>query len=168
MVFKDFVFPSNPTVLEVKASTNIHNFPIANNSSRVENVSVNPSIVEGSGVFFGDRGEEYCLYLQHLLRLRTAGVLLLPTAVGMNAYLTRFSYKKSSNKNEISYSFTFTEDCSSKKEERLFYFTVAENGENAFDIANRCNVSVDDIMRLNTIATPFSIKAGDKVVLYDY
>ncbi len=45
-------------------------------------------------------------------------------------------------------------------------FTIARQGENAFLIARRCHVTVDDIMRLNpAFLTPFSIPAGARVRL---
>ena len=41
----------------------------------------------------------------------------------------------------------------------------ALDGENAFDIAKRCNTTVEDIMKRNEIKTPFDIKAGERLVI---
>ena len=49
--------------------------------------------------------------------------------------------------------------------ERDFKYTFAKAGENAFEIANRCDISVNDIMLFNDFKTPFDIKTGDRVVL---
>ena len=38
-------------------------------------------------------------------------------------------------------------------------------GENAFDIAARTGVSVDTIVALNRLASPFDLTPGEKVVL---
>ncbi len=168
MKFKDFTFPSNPGEIEVFSSTNIQSKAIYDSGSKTENVSVNPIIIKGKGEFFGDNAEELCLYLQHMLKDKTTGELMLPSSAGLNAFLTEFTYSKSCKKGSITYSFIFTEDCRQKREKRALPYTIARNGENAFDIANRCNISVSDIMRLNVYKTPFSIKNGDKVVLYDY
>lgn len=44
-------------------------------------------------------------------------------------------------------------------------YIVAYDGDNAFDIAARANMSVDEIMQLNDIESPFSIKKGERVKL---
>ena len=41
----------------------------------------------------------------------------------------------------------------------------ASEGQNAFDIAFENGVSVDDIMTLNDLITPFDIEENDRVVL---
>ena len=165
MKFRDFEFPSNPSSLEIISSTNVHSEPVFNMNSRVQNVSVNPVIVKGSGEFYGDDAEDNCNLLQHILRLKLSGVLLLPTSVSYNAFLTAFTFSRQADRNAISYSFVFTENCNSKSESRDFFYTVALKNENAFIIANRCGVSVSDIMKNNDLKTPFDIKEGDRVVL---
>lgn len=165
MQFRDFVFPSNPSSVEVQSSANVKHKPIFSTDGKTENVSVNPVVIRGNGCFYGEEGENHCLYLQHLLKTRASGHLLLPSSAGFTAFLTEFQYSKSSKKSGVSYSFVFTEDCGGKAETRSFRSTVAEKGENAFIIANRCDVSVDDIMRLNDFENPFSITEGDRVVI---
>lgn len=165
MRFKDFTFPSNPSSLEIGTSTRVSTASVFGKTSEVSNVSVNPTIIRGSGEFYGERAQEHCAYLQHLLRLKTSGALLLPSEHGYNAYLTDFTFKRNADKNAVCYSFTFTEDCSSRAEERQFYYTVAHAGENAFDIAHRCSVSVNTIMQKNDFKTPFDIDEGERVVL---
>lgn len=165
MEFNGYIFPSNPSQIKVEASSNYNQSSIFGENSVIQNVSVNPSIVSGEGVFYGDEGEQCCEYLIHMLKTREAGDLIIPGERGMNAYLTKFSYQKSSSKNAINYSFTFVECPSSKLEKRDFNYTTALEGENAYDIANRSNVSVSLIMQKNDFETPFSIKAGDRVVI---
>lgn len=43
--------------------------------------------------------------------------------------------------------------------------TRVRQGENAFDIAARTGVSVDTIVALNRLASPFDLTPGEKVVL---
>lgn len=164
MRFKDFIFPSNPSVFEVASSANMAVRSVYDGNSDVQSVSLNPIKVNGSGEFFGDKAEESCQYLMHMLRTKENGALLLPSGSGFNAYLNKFMFCKNAQKNSISYTFEFTEACSSKSEVRNFRFTICKSGENAFDIANRCNVSVDDIMKYNDFKTPFDIREGEKVV----
>lgn len=165
MEFGDFVFPSNPSKLEIVLSSNINSNPVMGENSKTENVSVNPVIVKGSGDFYAAEGGNYCTYLQHLLRTKKSSPLLVPSGLGINAFLTEFSYGKNKDRGSYSYSFVFTEDCGRKKEIREFCRTAAKDGENAFDITKRCGVSLNDIMRLNDIKTPFDIKSGDTVVI---
>lgn len=168
MKFKSFTFPSNPREIEVNISSNIQTKGIYGKASATENVSVNPIIISGNGEFFGECAEEHCLYLQHMLRDKTAGELMLPSSAGIHAFLTEFTYSKSCIKGSIAYRFIFTEDCSETGSSRKTNYTVAVKNENAFEIANRCSVSVSDIMKLNDFQTPFSINEGDRVMLYDY
>lgn len=165
MRFNDFIFPSNPERIEVFASTNLKSSAVLNKNSEVSNISVNPIIVKGAGEFYGERALEYCLQLQHFLKQKRSGILLLPSESGFNMYLTEFAFERNAKKNCVTYSFKFTEDCGDKSEHRAFYKTTALDGENAFDIADRCGVSVDIIMQKNGFKSPFDIKSGDCVVL---
>ena len=165
MKFNDFVFPSNPAELEISLSTNFSLSPVFGKGSNVQNVSVNPAVIKGRGEFYGERAEESCHYLQHMLRLKTSGILLLPCASSFKAFLTEFTFVKNADKGGISYTFVFTESSNSRVEERHFCCTTAKENENAFVIANRCGISVNEIMKNNSFKTPFDIKEGDRVVL---
>lgn len=166
MKFKDFTFPSNPKEIKINISSNIQSKGVYGGSSTTENVSVNPIIISGKGEFFDDYAEELCLYLQHMLRDKTAGELMLPSSAGLNAFLTEFTYSKNCRKGSTEYYFVFTESCNKTNNKRKTNYTIAEKNENAFEIAGRCNISVSDIMSLNDFQTPFSINEGDRVVLY--
>ncbi|MDE5964006.1 MAG: LysM peptidoglycan-binding domain-containing protein [Eubacterium sp.] len=166
MKFKDFTFPSNPKEIKINISSNIQSKGVYGGSSTTENVSVNPIIISGKGEFFDDNAEELCLYLQHMLRDKTAGELMLPSSAGLNAFLTEFTYSKNCRKGSTEYYFVFTESCNKTNNKRKTNYTIAEKNENAFEIAGRCNISVSDIMSLNDFQTPFSINEGDRVVLY--
>ncbi len=165
MRFKDFIFPSNPSAFEVSSSTNMSVRSVFDRDSDVQAVSLNPVKVNGHGEFFGSMAEENCQYLMHMLRTRENGALLLPSGSSFDAYLSKFTFSKSADRSSILYEFEFTENCSDKSERRNFRFTTCKRGENAFIIANRCNVSVDNIMKYNDFKTPFDIKEGEKVVI---
>lgn len=163
--YKEFEFPANPGSIEISLSSNCSSTPISDGNSNVENVSVNPIIVAGNGEFFGEAAQEHCALLQNLLKSKESGWLFVPSSPPIKAYFTEFKFSKNTKRNSISYAFVFTEDCSDRKSERFFNYTYAEKGENAFEIANRCNVSVNDIMRLNDFESPFELTQGDRVVL---
>lgn len=163
--YKNFEFPSNPGSIEIISSSNFSSKPVFGGNSVCENISVNPVVVRGNGEFYGYRSEEYCSALQNLLKSTQSGWLFVPSSHPIKAFFTEFKFNKSSRKNAVVYSFEFTEDCTSRKPERVFESTTAKESENAFDIAERCGVSVNDIMRCNDFKSPFDICAGDKVVL---
>lgn len=165
MQYKDFIFPSNPRNIKVSSSVNCSEKPVYGQNSDVQGVSVNPSVITGNGEFYFEKGEDGCSYLMHLLRQATSGWLFVPSSPPMKAFLTEFSFEKNAQKGCCTYSFEFKEDCTDKSETVLFAQTIARKGENMFEIANRCNVDVSAIMRLNDFKTPFDIKEGDVVRL---
>ena len=83
----------------------------------------------------------------------------------MRAYLTRFDYTCATARDGVQYSFTFTEDCDPAPRYAPYGSTRVRQGENAFDIAARTGVSIDTIVALNRLASPFDLTPGGKVVL---
>lgn len=163
--YKDFEFSVNPSSIEIFSSANCAVKAVFNENSVTQNVSVNPVIVVGSGEFYGDKCDEYCAFLQNMIKEKSSGWLILPSAPPVKAFFTEFKFCKSSKKNCLAYSFEFTEDCTRRSPIKHLKYTIAETGENAFEIANRCNTSVNEIMCLNDLKSPFDIKSGDRVVL---
>lgn len=167
MRYKNFEFPSNPSEIEILSSSACSSKSEIQGGSIVENVSVNPTVVSGSGEFYGEGSEEYCARLQNMLRDRESGWLFAPSAPPIKAFFTEFKFGRNNKKNSVSYTFCFTEDCTNKKAYIPPESITACEGDNAFEIANRFGVSVNDIMRLNDFKTPFDINKGDRVVLYE-
>lgn len=165
MKFRDFTFPSNPSVIKSTLSSNYNSEPVLGFNSVVENISVNPTVITGNGEFFGDGALEACTYLQRLLREKTSGWLIAPAISPLKAFLTDFEWEKNSKNKSCVYSFKFVEECGEKQEREKMSFVNARQGQNAFDIAYENGVSVDDIMRLNQLKTPFDIQENDRVVL---
>lgn len=163
--YKNFEFPMNPESLKISSSTNCEKRAVFGKNSIVQNVSLNPVTVTGNGEFYGDKGDEYCAVLQNMLKNKSSGWLFLPGGHCVKVFFTEFSFHKKSKKNAVQYSFAFTEDCTDRKAQRNLKYTLAEKDENAFEIANRCDVSVNDIMKLNDLKSPFDINFGDRVVL---
>jgi hypothetical protein len=163
MKFKDFEFPSNPNTIEITSNRNVNINCVYGEKSVTENVSCNPTVISGSGSFFGDNADEYCTRLSRLLKIESSGWLYCPNAYPIKAFFSEFTYKVDSEKGCVQYNFTFIEDCSSKQEEKKFCYTISQKDENAFDIANREGVSVDDVMTLNDFKSPFDIKEGTTV-----
>lgn len=165
MKFRDFVFPSNPSLIKSSFSSKFSDTSVPGENSIVENVSINPAVITGNGEFFGDDALENCTFLQRLLKERISGWLFAPGITPIKAFLTEFEWEKSSKSKSCSYSFKFVEDSTDKQEREEMTFVTAKEGQNAFDIAFENGVSVDDIMSLNEFKTPFDIKENDRVIL---
>lgn len=165
MQYKDFVFPINPNVIEIVSKRNVEISSIYGAKSVTQNISQSPLVVKGSGMFYGDNAQEYCTYLEALLRKSDSGVLHAPGLYPINAYFTGFTYRINAEKGAIEYDFEFTQVFNSREEEINIGYTFALDGETAFDIADRMNMSVDEIMTLNEFKNPFDISEGDRVIL---
>ena len=154
MRFKDFVFDTNPSYIQVITSRDVSNTSVYDGKGITQDISQKPIIVKGKGTFFSDDADEKC-----------AGELHCPSLYPIEAIFTEFKYDSSATLGKIEYEFEFTQVCDDKKEIAPIDYIVAYDGDNAFDIAARANMSVDEIMQLNDIESPFSIKKGDRVKL---
>lgn len=123
------------------------------------------TVITGKGWWYGGRALEMAQVLRRLLLPGQAHWLFAPGAEPMRAYLTRFDYTCTTARDGVQYSFTFTEDCDPAPRYAPYGSTRVRQGENAFDIAARTGVSVDTIVALNRLASPFDLTPGEKVVL---
>ena len=123
------------------------------------------TVITGKGWWYGSRALEMAQVLRRLLLPGQAHWLFAPGAEPMRAYLTRFDYTCTTARDGVQYSFTFTEDCDLAPRYAPYGSTRVRQGENAFDIAARTGVSVDTIVALNRLASPFDLTPGEKVVL---
>lgn len=165
MKFKDFEFPSNPAVIKTRLSANVREAPLFDGDSAVYNVSRNAAVISGQGSLWGEERFIASALLKRLQQSSKAGWLFLPDGSCYNAFFTSLTLEENAKKGCVSYSFSFTENCFHTKEKHDFGFTLARENENMFDIAHRCGVPIETLMRLNDIETPFDIAEGDKVVL---
>lgn len=165
MRFKDYIFPSNPQSIKITTQSKTAQSGIYGGQSTVQSVCVNPTIISGSGIFAGEGAQEECRRLSHMLKINTSGEFHCPNAQPIKAYLTEFSYSAAADRGALAYSFEFTEDCNGRREEIEFDYTLALDGENAFDIAARTGVTVDEVVELNSLKGPFDITAGERILL---
>lgn len=163
--YKGHKFPVNPATLEISNSKKLGIEHIYGGNAKAQEIDVEPTVIKGKGAFYGDDSQLQCMLICELLKEHGSGWLYYPEAFAVKAFFTQFDYRLDSKSNSVSYNFTFIEDCSDRCSRRLFEYTSAQKGENAFDIANREGVSVSDIMTLNCYATPFDITSGDRVRL---
>lgn len=161
--YKGISFPVNPSTVEVFNGRSVKVKSAHGSNPITQDLGAKPTEIKGSGTFYCDDARERCERLAHLTRESGSGWLHCPYCVPIMAYLTCFEYKADSNKSSVSYKFELIEDCSATNPVRLFEYTQAVAGDNAFIIASREGVSVNDIMALNDYKTPFDIKEKDVV-----
>lgn len=163
MKYGSFEFPSNPQIITAEFSSKIKHSYTLSKESVTEKIANEPSIISGNGIFFEDNAELYCQRLSEIMKDKSSHWLFCPGIYPVKAYLSKFTYQLDCKTGGASYTFQFTSDRSPDVTERKFFFTYADDNENAFDIANRCGISVDDIIRLNDLETPFDIRAGRRI-----
>ena len=165
MKFKDFEFPNNPLFIKTEMAQRINESPVLSGESRVFSIADKATVIKADGCFWGEEGEAASLKLKILMKSRKSGWLFLPDGSCFNAYLSSLDIQEDAKKNAVSYSISFIEKCPNKQGEYHFGFTYAKENENMFDIAFRCDKSIENLMKLNDFSNPFSVKKGDKVVL---
>lgn len=165
MKFKDFEFPSNPLFVKTEMAQRINESPVISGESHVFRIADRATVIKADGCFWGEDGADASLKLKILMKSRKPGWLFLPDGSCYNAYLSSLDIKEDAKKNAVSYSLSFLEKSPGKSGNYAFAFTYAEENENLFDIAFRCDKKIEDIMRLNDFSNPFAVQKGDKVVL---
>ncbi len=165
MRFNDFVFETNPLYIEVIASRDVKVNSIYGKNSIANDICQEPIIVKGKGVLYGDDAQEKCNIMSKLLRQGLQGELHCPSLYPIKAIFTLFKYNANAQKGGIEYEFEFTQVCGEDLQNLSLDYTYAALGENAFDIAKRTNICIDDIMNLNGFESPFSIEENERVNL---
>ncbi len=163
MRFKDFVFPSNPTKIEICAKRDIATNSVYDNASVTQNIAPKPIVVSGKGTFYGKDAEKVCSYLSHLVKLGSSGMLHYPSLYPIDAFFEEFSYSQNALKDGFDYSFSFVENCSGEKEKIDLDYTFLSDDENLFAVAKRVGVSIDTIMELNDFDSPFYQGVNERV-----
>ncbi len=163
--YKDFEFLQNPQKISVKKSKSIALKPIPGLGTAAQEICGDAAVIKISGRFYGQEGEAAVKKLYALQSQKHAGALFLPGGDYFNAFFISFEATRNATENYISYSAQFTEAQTGKSADLICKSTVARENENAFEIAARCGVSVEDIMRLNCFKTPFDVPLGARVII---
>lgn len=163
--YKNFEFIQNPQKITVKKSKSVGLKPLPGLGTEAQEICDDAAVIKIYGRFYGKDGDKAVKKLYALQAQKQAGALLLPGGDYFNAYFTSFETTRNAAENYISYEAQFTESQIGKNSSFVCKSTFAQNGENAFEIAARCGVSVEKIMKLNSFKTPFEVPAGAKVII---
>ena len=162
--YKDFEFLRNPSVISVEQSKKLseRTLPFSAGSA-VDEIALRPARISFSGSFYGSGASAAAARLAALYNDGGAGELFLPAGEYFVAFLSDMRLEFDAQKNALEYSLKFTESGSGKPYKRKRRCVFARAGQNCFDIAFENGVSVDDVVRLNDLETPFSVEEGQAV-----
>lgn len=166
MRYKEHIWNYNPEKIKILSKKEIieNKIPMADNI--IQNFGRTARVITGEGSLFGNDCFSQFDELWHLYREESPGVLSVPEFVVMKAYFSDLTIIGEPTDKLITYSFLFTEVMDSEKVKSPVTVHIVSQGESLWDIANRYNVSVEDLLFLNgNIPNPFGINAGDEVKL---
>ncbi len=165
MRYKSFVFPSNPAKTEVLSSKSIACLPLLGGDFNADEIAKNASVITVSGSFYGEDALQTVRELSRVFNEGGEGWLFLPSGRCFLACFKSLLITENADKGGISYEAVFLEKSALRGKSHPFGYTFAQAGENAFDIAERCGISVEELMECNTVRNPFDIEEGDRIWL---
>lgn len=165
MSYKGFSFDANPSSLTARYSKNVSKKRIPFSASASQEVGPSEAVISGEGSFVGAGAMKRAHELLRIYNKKGSDYLFCPHALPIKAYFSELDISYSSAENKVSYCFTFVQDSSEKASDYSFKYTIANAGENLFDVANRTGVDIEKIVASNDYEDLFSISEGDKVWL---
>lgn len=168
MKFKNYVWPHNPSTINVSVKRDLKEVMIPFKGSVIQDYGREKRIVSGSGQFFGDGCIEQFDSLFFVFKQGGRGYLSLP---GMDSFLAVFKELKlvgNSMPNVLTYNFEFWEELTSDMTDldlREDFYTVLD-GDTLWSIAVKVEIPVETLLSLNTnIKSPNQLVPGEKVRL---
>lgn len=168
MKFKNYVWPHNPSTINVSVKRDLKEVMIPFKGSVIQDYGREKRIVSGSGQFFGDGCIEQFDSLFFVFKQGGRGYLSLP---GMDSFLAVFKELKlvgNSMPNVLTYKFEFWEELTSDMTDldlREDFYTVLD-GDTLWSIAAKFDIPVETLLALNTnIKSPNQLVPGEKVRL---
>lgn len=165
MSFKDFVFPQNPTSLEVTEARAMKETVLPFAGSALHDLGPKRRRVTGEGYFTGPDCRETWTRLQVLYSKGGPGSLRLPGQVPFLALMDGLRLVGVSGKDLVKYTFSFTEVKSPNPFSGAGAY-AAEAGESLWDYALRWSRPIDVLIAANPhIRDIEALTAGEKVVV---
>lgn len=165
MKYKDFEFDVNPTDIRLSMSKNISKHSLPYKAQSCEEMGKNAAVVSGKGYFLGEDAMNKAYALSRVYNKKGSDYLFTPYCVPIKVFFSSLDIIYSASNSRVEYTFEFTQDKPEKKDTYDFGYTIAKDGENLFDIANRTGLEIEKIASLNDFGDLFSVKEGDRVWL---
>lgn len=161
MRFGSFVFPNDPTSIQVTHRGMIRESVMADGSAKAERVGAYRRRVTGKGCFTGADAMENYRALEAMFG--ESCTLFLPGRIPFEATLSELTLSGIRERDTVSYSFTFIEtgDVPTGLSGRTY---LAKEGENLWDYAYFAGVSIDAMAEANPqIGCIAALQAGEVV-----
>lgn len=166
MKFKDLIWNYNPEKIKILSEKEIVESKIPMSYSDIQNFGRMARVIKGEGSLFGSDCFSQFDKLWQVYREDTAGMLSIPEFAVMQAMFTSLYIVGEPTDSLITYSFTFTEIMGEEQEESFLTSHTVIEGESLWDVSNRYNIPIDELVALNpSVQNPFMLKKGDEVVL---
>ncbi|MBQ8000816.1 MAG: LysM peptidoglycan-binding domain-containing protein [Ruminococcus sp.] len=166
MRFDSFEWAHNPLTVQVTHKRRMTQQNMAGGGSFVSNAGCELKVIKGKGELAGENCTQEFQRLCDLFERGKRGLLTLPFMAPFYAYFTDLSLTGEPTPELITYTFEFTQAENSEYALTADGEAVVKESETLFDIAYRCGVDVEELVRLNPqIKRPDELTAGEVVRL---
>lgn len=163
--YKDFTFDVNVKDFNISMQKNVSTVSAIDQQPESNKITVEPTVLSGKGYFIGDEALDKAYQLIMLYNDSTSDFVYSPYSVVFKAFFTKLCISYSAEKGRVEYEIEFTEELPGKNVRRSVPFTFVEENENAFDLAERVNIPIEKIIKLNDLQDLFKIGKGSKIWL---
>jgi hypothetical protein len=165
MQFGDFIWPSNPSEIEIRCAGNDETFPVSFEPDMPQDFGQNPLRIRGKGVFFGETAGTDFASLRRLFDRKKKGLLMVPGLEPIVAVPRVLTVTDAGKPGQTAYSFEFTEIQKEQAEPCVFEKRIVlGEGETLWHTAAAHDVPIETLMRLNPEKKdPWDVLPGDEV-----
>lgn len=164
--YKGYTFPKNPKSIVISASKHLSENKINGYRTQTTEICKNPCIITVEGGITQNITEE-TEKLKKLQSEKDSGYLQIPYADTYDAFFEKIEFKISAKNEKIIYKATFKENQKERLDTVKITKTTVLKGENLFDISARTGISVEKLIEINNLKSPFDIEENREVTLYE-
>lgn len=168
MKFKSYIWPHNPSTIDISVKRDLKEIMIPFRGSIVQDYGREKRIVSGTGQFFGEDCIKQFESLFLVFKQGGSGYLSLPEMDSFLAIFKELELTESSLPNVLNYNFEFWEDLTPDTKNVYLqsnYYTVLD-GDTLWSIASKFDISIEELLSLNAnIKSPNQLTIGERVKL---
>lgn len=164
MSYRDFVFPNNPQVINIKHSRKISKFNIPNGNDFIGDFGSGSRIISGMGEFFGNNAENDFNNLKSIFEKGGGGILYIPSQKPIYAVFQSLELIGEDIEGVIKYKFSFIESFDNVIgcKNGILY---ADGKSCLWDYSYQNDISIENLVKINPdIMRPdIDIECGKRV-----
>lgn len=164
--YKNYVWKNNPRQIKIIHNRNVQEVSVPYSHGVVRDYGERARVIRGVGEFFGEKCIDEFEKLRAIQQEGGKGYLTLPMVKPFLAIFRLLELEENPTPKLLKYSFEFVEYISSHKSDSCYVkrYHVVQKGENLWDVSNKYNVSVENLLDLNLhIKRPDNLILGEKV-----